>query len=208
MAVTPCIAPSQITGLVLAGGLGTRMGGVDKGLEMLDGMCLAQHALRRLQLQLGPCCISANRQLEDYAGFGVPVLPDTVPDFAGPLAGLMAALQCCETPYLASVPCDVPWFPDTLVARLSQALADSGASAAVAVALQAGADGTPVWRRQPTFCLVRSDLRTALEQFMAHGGRKVGTWLSEQRAVPVRFDDGARAFANANTPQQLQALRS
>ena len=207
MAVTPFIAASQITGVVLAGGLGTRMGGVDKGLEMLNGICLAQHALRRLQSQAGPCCISANRQLEEYARFGVPVLPDSVPDFAGPLAGLLAALQYCATPYLASVPCDVPWFPDTLVARLSQALADSGASAAVAVAMQADGDDAHVWRTQPTFCLVRSDLRTALEQFMADGGRKAGAWLAELGAVPVRFEDGARAFANANTPQQLQALR-
>lgn len=208
MVIIPSIAPSKITGVVLAGGLGTRMGGADKGLEMLNGISLAQHALRRLQLQVGPCCISANRHLDDYARFGVPVLPDTLPDFAGPLAGLLAALQFCETPYLVSVPCDVPWFPGTLVARLSQALVGSGASAAVAVTMQTGADGTSVWRRQPTLCLVRADLRTALEQFMAGGGRKAGAWLSEQGAVPVRFEDGARAFANANTPQQLQALRS
>lgn len=215
MAVPPCIAPSQITGVVLAGGLGTRMGGVDKGLQMLNGVCLAQHTLRRLQSQAGPCCISANRHLEDYARFGVPVLTDTVPDFAGPLAGLLAALQYCETPYLVSVPCDVPWFPEALVARLSQALADSGASAAVAVAMQADADGAeggdgggPVWRRQPTLCLVRSDLRTALKQFMAGGGRKAGAWLTAIGAVSVRFEDGAKAFANVNTAQQLQTLRS
>ena len=217
MAVPPCIAPSQITGVVLAGGLGTRMGGVDKGLEMLNGICLAQHVLRRLQLQAGPCCISANRHLEEYTRFGVPVLPDTVPDFAGPLAGVLAALQYCETPYLAAVPCDVPFFPDTLIARLSQALVDSGASAAVAVAMQAdaagaqdadGGGGGPVWRRQPTLCLVRSDLRTALEQFMAGGGRKAGAWLTAIGAVSVRFEDGVTAFANVNTAQQLQTLRS
>ena len=217
MAVSAFIHPSQITGVVLAGGLGTRMGGLDKGLQLLNGICLAEHALRRLQLQVGHCCISANRHLEDYARFGVPVLPDTAPDFPGPLAGLLSALQHCETSYLAVVPCDVPFFPDTLVAKLSQALVDSGASAAVAVAMQADAegaqaadecDGIPVWRRQPTLCLVRSDLRTTLEQFMAHGGRKAGAWLTAIGAVSVRFEDGVQAFANVNTVKQLQTLRS
>ena len=217
MAAPPSIPLSQITGVVLAGGLGTRMGGVDKGLDILNGLRLAEHALRRLQSQTGHCCISANRHLEDYAQFGVPVLSDTVPDFAGPLAGLLAALQHCETPYLAVVPCDVPFFPDTLIARLSQAIVESGASASVAVGLQADSDGAevgdrgtrvPVWRRQPTLCLLRSNLRMTLEQFMANGGRKAGAWLTAIGAVSVRFEDGANAFANVNTAQQLQTLRS
>ena len=112
----------NITGLVLAGGRGSRMGGVDKGLQNYRGMALALHALLRLQPQVGTVMINANRNLGAYEAMGVPVWPDAMPDYPGPLAGLLTGLERCETPYLVSVPCDTPNFPLDLVARLSAAL--------------------------------------------------------------------------------------
>ena len=116
------IAREQITGLVLAGGRGSRMGGVDKGLQSYHGVPLALHALLRLAPQVGSAMINANRNLAAYESFGVPVWPDALPDFAGPLAGFLAGLEHCETPYLVTLPCDSPLFPEDLVARLAQAL--------------------------------------------------------------------------------------
>ena len=116
------IAPEEITGLILAGGRGTRMGGVDKGLQNFNGMPLALHTLLRLQLQVGQVMINANRNLAAYESFGVPVWPDVLADYAGPLAGFLTGLERCETPYLVTVPCDTPRFPLDLVPRLAEAL--------------------------------------------------------------------------------------
>ena len=113
------IDTKDITGLILAGGRGSRMGGVDKGLQNHLGMPLAMHALLRLGPQVGEIMINANRNLGAYEAMGVPVWPDTLPDYAGPLAGFLAGLEHCETPYLVTVPCDSPLFPDDLVQRLA-----------------------------------------------------------------------------------------
>ena len=113
------IARDDITGLVLAGGRGSRMGGVDKGLQNFNGMPLVLSTLMRLQPQVAHVMINANRNLSDYESFGVPVWPDVIPDFAGPLAGFLTALEHCETSWLVTVPCDTPLFPDDLVARLA-----------------------------------------------------------------------------------------
>jgi len=126
--------PAQITGLVLAGGRGSRMGGVDKGLQHYKGRPLVQHVLDRLGPQVGGLMINANRHLDAYAAFGVPVWPDTLADYPGPLAGLAH----CPTPDLASVPCDSPLFPTDLVARLAAALAADAAQIAVAAAVEDG----------------------------------------------------------------------
>lgn len=198
------IAPGAITGLVLAGGRGQRMGGADKGLQPFRGTPLALHAVQRLAPQVGPVMINANRNLDSYAGFGVPVWPDAQAaagpeaptEFAGPLAGFIAGLQHCDTPYLVTVPCDVPLFPHDLVARLADALQAAGADAASV------ATGT---QPQPVFCLMRAALRDSLQRFVQGGGRKVDAWLAQQRAVVVPFDDEA-AFANVNTQAELQSL--
>src|SRR5256885_4206305 len=116
------IPREDITGLILAGGRGSRMGGVDKGLQNHLGIPLAMHALLRLEPQVGQIMINANRNLGAYDSFGVPVWPDALPDYPGPLAGFLTGLEHCETPYLATVPCDTPNFPTDLVARLSDAL--------------------------------------------------------------------------------------
>ena len=201
------ISPAEITGVVLAGGRGKRMGGADKGLQLLDGMPLAQHALRRLQAQVGKLMLNANRNLLRYQAMGVPVWPDALPDHAGPLAGFATALAHCTTPYLVTVPCDTPLFPHDLVARLARALQLAGADIATASTAGPDALGAPVWRAEPVFCLLRTELRANLLRFMAEGGRKVEAWTALHHTVLVRFDSAA-AFANANTPAELLALQA
>src|SRR5690606_11557876 len=123
----PMIDKTDITGLILAGGRGSRMGGIDKGLQNYQGMPMAMHALLRLSPQVGQAMVNANRNLGAYEAMGVPVWPDNLPDFAGPLAGLAVGLERCETPYLATVPCDCPRFPLDLVERLAQGLVEHDA---------------------------------------------------------------------------------
>lgn len=200
------IAREEITGLILAGGQGRRMGGVDKGLQRLDGQPLVRHALRRLAPQVGSVFISANRHPADYAALGVPVLPDTLPDFPGPLAGWLAGLERCATPWLMSVPCDTPRFPLDCVARLAEAAGRSGADVAWAATWENDATGGPPrLRAQPVFCLLRRTLAPHLAAFVASGERRVGHWLAQQTGVRVVFDD-ARAFVNANTLDELAGL--
>ena len=191
----------DITGLVLAGGRGSRMGGVDKGLQPHRGISLAQHALLRLGDQVGPLMLSANRNFDTYASMGVPVWPDASADYPGPLAGLLAGLQHCETPYLVSVPCDTPDFPDDLVAKLAQALAAHDADIAMAAIVEGGE-----LRMQPVFCLLKRELVQSLAAYLHAGERKVDRWTARHRCVPVRFDDAA-AFFNANTPAELQQIQ-
>ena len=197
----------SITGVVLAGGRGTRMGGLDKGLQLYGDMPLAQHALRRLQPQVGPALINANRNLAQYQSFAVPVVADTVPDFAGPLAGFITAMENCQTPYLMTVPCDTPRFPTDLVPRLALAMAQHHADIAMASALETQADGTQAWFRQPVFCLLKVALLPSLRAFVLDGGRKIGAWTAQQHTVQVQFDEPG-AFANVNTLAQLQTLQT
>jgi molybdopterin-guanine dinucleotide biosynthesis protein A len=147
--------------------------------------------------------INANRNLDAYAAFGVPVWPDsagdTAPDFAGPLAGFLCGLAHCATEYLVVVPCDAPFLPADLVSRLAQALAREGASVAWASAPSAT---SPFPRSQPVFCLMKSTLHGDLAAFLARGGRKVEEWTTQQSHVVVPFED-AEAFFNANTLDDL-----
>ena len=196
------IARADITGLVLAGGRGSRMGGVDKGLQNHLGMPLAQHALQRLAPQVGPLLINANRNLDAYAAMGVPVCADVLPDYAGPLAGFMAGLERCTTPWLVTVPCDSPLFPIDLITRLAEALTEADADIAMAATLEDG-----VQRVQPVFCLMKASLKDSLAAFTQGGQRKIDRWTALHRCVDVRFDD-AHAFFNANTLAELQQLQS
>jgi molybdopterin-guanine dinucleotide biosynthesis protein A len=195
------IDKQHITGLVLAGGRGSRMGGVDKGLQPHHGMPLAQHALLRLGPQVGELMINANRNLGAYESMGVPVWPDASADYPGPLAGLLAGLERCETPYLASVPCDTPNFPADLVARLAATLVTQDADIAMAAIYEDGQ-----LRTQPVFCLLKSELMESLVAFLHSGERKIDRWTAMHRCVPVLFDDAA-AFFNANTLVELQQLQ-
>lgn len=196
------IARTQITGLVLAGGRGSRMGGVDKGLQTLDGQPLVWHALQRLAPQVGALAVNANRNLAAYGAFGAPVWPDALTDYPGPLAGMLAGLEHCTTPWLVTVPCDTPRFPADLVQRLADAAAAAQAEVAVAATVE---DGKV--QPQPVFCLLHRDLRETLARFLASGQRKIDRFTGAQRHVLVDFDDAA-AFANANTADELQALRA
>ncbi|RCW67460.1 molybdenum cofactor guanylyltransferase MobA [Pseudorhodoferax soli] len=195
------IAREDITGLVLAGGRGSRMGGVDKGLQNHRGMPLALHALLRLQPQVGTSMVSANRNLSAYEAMGVPVWPDSVEGYAGPLAGLLTGLEHAETPWLVTVPCDTPDFPTDLVERLAAAAVAQDAEIAMAATLEDGR-----LRAQPVFCLLRTELVESLVAFLHTGERKFGLWADRHRKIELPFDDTA-AFFNANTLQELQQLQ-
>lgn len=195
------IDPLHITGLVLAGGRGSRMGGVDKGLQPYAGQPLVAHALMRLGHQVGQLMVNANRNLGAYESFGVPVWPDTVPDYAGPLAGFLVGLEHCETPWLVTVPCDSPLFPDDLVARLAAAAVELDADIAMAATREAG-----VLQVQPVFCLMKTDLLESLVRFTQGGQRKIDKWTAQHRCVEVPFDE-PQAFANANTLDELRQLQ-
>lgn len=198
--MTP-IAREDITGLVLAGGRGSRMGGVDKGLQNHRGMPLALHALLRLQPQVGTVIINANRNLAAYEAMGAPVWPDPIDGYAGPLAGLLAGLEHTETAWLVTVPCDTPGFPDNLVERLAAAAAAQDAEIAMAATLE---DGQV--RTQPVFALLRTDLLESLVAFLHSGERKTGAWIAQHRVAKVVFDEAA-AFFNANTADELRTLQ-
>ena len=185
---------ADITGVVLAGGQGRRMGGVDKGLQSLDGRPLVQWVLERLAPQVGAVLINANQNLARYGELGCAVLPDAIPDFAGPLAGLHAALAQARTPLLVTVPCDSPFLPADLVTRLRDALEAQNADIAVP------RTGKQMHR---AFCLTRREILPKLDAFLDSGERKVGLWHASLNVAEVGFDDQAAAFSNINTPEEL-----
>jgi molybdopterin-guanine dinucleotide biosynthesis protein A len=196
------IDSKDITGLILAGGRGSRMGGVDKGLQPHQGVPLALHALLRLAPQVGELLINANRNLGAYEAMGAPVWPDSLPDYAGPLAGVLTGLEHCETPYMVTVPCDSPLFPEDLVARLAEAL--DAEDAEIAMAATPGPDSSR--QVQPVFCLMKTELIESLVRFTQSGQRKIDKWTAQHRCVEVLFED-EQAFANANTREELQQLQ-
>jgi molybdenum cofactor guanylyltransferase len=190
------IPREAVTGIVLAGGLGRRMGGVDKGLVELDGKPMVAHVIARLGSQVGSILVNANQNAERYALLGFPVVPDAVGGFAGPLAGLHAGLARTRTTYAVTVPCDSPFLPDDLVARLADGLQRNDAQLAVARTFD---------QPHPVFALVRADVLPHLEAFLSSGGRKIDAWYATLRVVDVAFDDCADAFRNINTRDELAA---
>ncbi len=196
------ITAEQVTGLVLAGGQGSRMGSIDKGLLAYRGVPLALHALQRLAPQVGSTVINANRHLDVYTTFGAPVRPDAQRDHPGPLAGFLAGLEHCDMPWMVTVPCDSPNFPLDLVERLSHALTQRDGDIAIAATIDAG-----VLQLQPVFCLMRTTLVGSLRDFLDSGQRKIDRWTAMHRCIEVVFDD-VGAFANANTPSELQHLEA
>lgn len=192
--------PDRITGLILAGGRGSRMGSVDKGLQPFRDAPMVLHAILRLAPQVGTLMINANQNLGPYESFGLPVWPDQLAGFAGPLAGLQTGLAHCETDYLVTAPCDSPFLPPDLVARLGDALVAQGAELAVAVTEEDG-------RRQPhpVFCLVKASLQPHLTVYLQNGGRKIESWYRSLAFIEVLFPD-ATAFRNINTLEELRRL--
>ena len=188
-----------VTGIVLAGGMGRRMGGVDKGLVTLDGQPMVAHVLARLAPQVDGIVVNANQNLDRYAALGFSVVPDSVGGFAGPLAGLHAGMTAAATPYVVTCPCDSPFLPLDLVARLMAGLVRDDAQLAVARTLD---------QPHPVFALVRRDMHAHLNEFLASGGRKIDAWYASLRVVEVAFDDEAEAFRNINTAAELSAAAS
>ena len=203
------ISSHSITGMVLAGGRGSRMGGVDKGLQPFLGQPLALHALQRLQPQVGQCMINANRSLPQYLHWGVPVHPDVLPDYPGPLAGFLTGLRHCSTEWLVTVPCDSPRFAHDLVARMAATAQQTQAHIVLAAGPEVGRDGLLQVRPQPVFALLHHSLLPSLQQFVTAGGRKIDAWTALHRQALCHFDgphDDPQAFANANTLQELRQL--
>ena len=191
------IGTNQITGLILAGGRGSRMGGVDKGLQAFGDAPMVAHAIRRLAPQVASLAINANRNLEEYGRFGLPVWPDDLTGFEGPLAGMQTGLARCPTEYLLTAPCDSPFLPADLALRLGDALAAQDADLAVAVT---GEGATR--QAHPVFCLLKVALLPELTAYLEGGGRKIDAWTKTLNAVAVRFDD-EDAFRNINTMEEL-----
>lgn len=189
---------AHVTGLILAGGEGRRVGGADKGLLDFQGRPLIAHAIERLAPQVGPLLISANRNLDAYRVFGYPVLTDGTQERHGPLAGIQAGLAACMTPWLVVCPCDCPRLPVDLVTRLLTAAETQNAAMAVAVTREG---------MQPTFQLCRRELLPALDAHLAAGERKLAGWCLKQAAIEVAFPDAA-AFRNLNTPADLEITQA
>jgi len=186
----------KVTGIILAGGMGRRMGGVDKGLLPFHGKPLVAHVLERLRPQVAEILLNANREIETYQAFGYPVISDAIGGFSGPLAGLHCGMTAGQTPLVVTVPCDSPFLPNDLVQRLLLGLEQQQADLAVA---KTGDQPHPV------FCLCRTTLLPNLTRFLEGGGRKIDAWYAGLNTVEVPFDDEADAFANFNTPAELEA---
>lgn len=189
----------DVTGVVLAGGQGSRMGGVDKGLAPFRGRPMVAHVIERLSPQVGALLVNANRNPEAYAAFGHPVIADEIPGFAGPLAGFERALAHARTALVATVPCDSPFLPADLVERLRAGL--EGANAQVALARAGG-------QVHPVFCLMRREVHASLAAFLAAGDRKIDRWTVTLAHVEVAFDDAEDAFRNINTADELGRLQA
>jgi molybdenum cofactor guanylyltransferase len=185
-----------MTGLILAGGRGSRMDGADKGLQLLHGTPLVAHVLARLAPQVSTVLISANRNAQRYARYA-PVVADTLPGFAGPLAGMLAALEACATPLMLTVPCDAPALPADLAATLLRTMQANNAAGAYACA---GA------QPHPTVCLLQASAKEPLRAALHAGQRKVLDALTTLGAVPCDFAPAAAAFANINDAQALAQL--
>jgi len=197
--VSEGIDRKAITGVVLAGGRGSRMGGDDKGLVILNGRAMVEHVLARLRPQVGPLLISANRNQERYAVFGHRVVSDLLADYQGPLAGMAAALKAATTPFVVTVPCDSPLMATDVVARLARALAVEQADISVAH------DGA---RTHPVFLLLKRSLLFSLLEFLDAGERKIDRWFVRHRIATADFHDCPESFVNVNDPEEHRALEA
>lgn len=193
---------NQITGLILAGGRGSRMGHVDKGLQNFRGAPMVLHVIMRLSPQVGTMIINANQNLSPYESFGLPVWPDQLTGFEGPLAGLQTGLVHCETDFLVTSPCDSPFLPDDLVARLGESLHAQDAEIAVAFT----GEGETL-QRHPVFMLMRTAVLPHLTQYLQEGGRKIEKWYRSLRFVEVHFEN-EDAFRNINTVDDLRRFET
>lgn len=189
----------DITGLVLAGGLARRMGGIDKGLVAVGGKPMVEHALAALRPQVGRLMINANRNLDTYAGYGVPVVTDTIEGFQGPLAGIFSGLSAATTPYLLTVPCDSPLLAPDLAARMFLALETARAELAVAH------DGR---RQQPVFLLLRRELAPDLQAYLGGGDRKIDLWFARHKVAEADLSHRPETFVNVNDEEEQRRVEA
>lgn len=187
----------KITALILAGGRGSRMGSVDKGLQLFNDKPMVAQVLERLAPQVSEVIINANRSLDAYTAFGHRVIPDVIDGFVGPLAGLQVGLLHATHPLVVTAPCDSPFLPLDLVARLLAALQNNQADLAVAKTFE---------QVHPVFCLVKRELEPHLRSFLETGQRKIDKWYETLNVVEVSFDDVESAFMNINTREELNRL--
>jgi molybdenum cofactor guanylyltransferase len=188
----------KITALILAGGRGSRMGSVDKGLQLFAGKPMVAHVLERMAPQIDEIIINANRSINEYAAFGHRVIADAIDGFAGPLAGLHVGMMHATTPLIVTAPCDSPFLPLDLVTRLLLAMQKENADLAVAKTYD---------QVHPVFCLVKREREPHLRAFLETGQRKIDKWYATLKVVEVQFDDQEAAFANINTEEELRALQ-
>ena len=187
----------DVTGVILAGGRATRMGGVDKGLVPVNGQPMIRWVIDVLRPQVADVLLNANRNLEQYREFGYPVIDDGDREFRGPLAGIASGLRAAQSPYVAFAPCDSPLVCGDLVTRLRAALELEKARIAVAH------DGA---RLQPVFALLERSLLDDLVRYLDDGGRKIDRWYAEHGYAQADFSDVADSFANINAPDEKRAL--
>ena len=190
---------AKITGVILAGGQGRRMGSVDKGLQLLRGQPMAAWVIERFAPQVDEILINANQNPDRYAALGYRVIPDEIAGYAGPLAGLHRGLTEAAHDLVATVPCDSPFLPRDLVARLGAALEREHAEIAVAKTGE---------QPHPVFCLCRRSVLPGLTAFLAAGGRKIDAWYANLKVIEVAFDDNPDAFSNINTDEELRAFET
>ena len=199
MAIHHHIPSRDITGVILAGGRGQRMGGLDKGLIEINHKPLAAHVLAALRPQVGAVVISANRHQERYAALGCPVISDSVGEYYGPLAGMASAMQFVTTPYILTAPCDAPLLPSDYAQRMSAALSRADAEVCLAH------DGT---RQQPVYALLRRAMLPELLAYLERGERATWRWFAQRRLASADFSDQAEVFMNVNTPEERAALEA
>ena len=188
------MAELSISAIILAGGKATRMGGLDKGLLVFQKKPLIAHVIERLQPQTDEILVNANREISSYEALGYPVLQDEIADYAGPLAGMQLGLKHARHDLVLTVPCDSPALPEDLAQRLKTALLEQQADIAIV-----SCDG----HTHPVFCLCKKSVLPSLNSYLEHGGRKVSEWQNSLKHAYVDFSDCANAFANLNTPQDL-----
>jgi molybdopterin-guanine dinucleotide biosynthesis protein A len=186
---------TTISAVILAGGLARRMDGRDKGLQSLAGQPLISHVIARLAPQIQAIAINANRHHDEYGRFGYPVFSDELPDFQGPLSGMLSGLKRATTDWVLFVPCDSPYFPINLADKLQAAVATHNAPLAYAQDEE---------REHPTFCLMSVQLQAALRTYLAGGGRRLLEFMREHGGIAVSFSTEEGRFVNFNTLADLQ----
>jgi molybdenum cofactor guanylyltransferase len=189
------ISAKDVTAVILAGGMGRRMGGKDKGLVAYKNGTLVEHVIAGISQQTDNILINANRNTERYAEFGYPIVEDSLSDFQGPLAGFYSAMGVAKTKYILTLPCDGPFVVNDYLATMVDAINTNNSEIAIA------SDGE---RMQPVYALLPVNLRSSLEQFLMEGERKIDRWYKRHQFTLVEFDETSRLFTNINTPEDIQ----